>query len=185
MFSSEERVWLADYVGPLIRPDVKKRVMVKESEESKRLMEFKAVFETFTFAESQKETVTDKVQSETFSQMADDAYQLLDKMDDEAQIRKVKRRVPGWKRRPDQVNSKILGLFMELSDNGKKGLFVDMLEDEFGTKYPEEADVFKKNYVQMKNFSANNHAKVFDEDEEKTVRLWEPVKDFIIETYSH
>ena len=103
----------------------------------------------------------------------------------EEQIQKVRRRVPGWKRKTDQVNSKILSLFMELSDNGKKGVFLDMLEDEFDTKYPEEADVFKKNYVQMKNFGANNHAKVFDEDEEKTVWLWEPVKDFIIELYSH
>lgn len=103
----------------------------------------------------------------------------------EEEVQKVRRRVPGWKRKPDQVNSKILGLFMELSDKGNKGVFVDMLEDEFGTKYPDEADIFRKNYVQMKYFGPRNHAKVFDEDEEKTVRLWEPVKDFIIETYSH
>lgn len=104
---------------------------------------------------------------------------------EEFHIQRVKSRVPGWKRRPDQVNSKILDLFMELSYNGKKGVFLDMLEDEFGTKYPDKADSFMKNYVQMKNFGVNNHAKVFSEDEEKTVRLWDPVKNFIIETYSH
>lgn len=103
----------------------------------------------------------------------------------EEEIQKVRRRIPLWKRRKDQVNSRILGLFMELSDNGKNGVFVDMLEDEFGSKYPDETSLFLRNYNQMKNFGANNHAKVFDEDEEKTVWLWEPVKDFIIETYSH
>ena len=103
----------------------------------------------------------------------------------EDEIQKVGRRVPLWKRRKDQVNSRILSLFMELSDNGRNGVFVDMLEDEFGTKYPEEISLFQGNYNQMKNFGPRNHAKVFDEDEEKTVWLWEPVKDFIIDLYSH
>ena len=103
----------------------------------------------------------------------------------EEEIKKVRRRVPGWKRKPDQVNSKILGLFMELSDNGKNGIFLDVLFDEFETKYPEEISLFVRNYNQMKNISEKNHGKVFSEDEEKTVWLWEPVKEFIIETYSH
>lgn len=103
----------------------------------------------------------------------------------EEEIKKVRRRVPGWKRKPDQVNSKILGLFMELSDNGKKGIFIDVLFDEFENKCPEEISLFVRNYNQMKNISEKNHGKVFSEDEEKTVWLWEPVKDFIIETYSY
>ncbi len=102
----------------------------------------------------------------------------------EKEIQKVRRRVPAWKLRTKQVNSRILSLFMELSDNGKNGVFLDMLFDEFGTKYPEEVSLFARNYNQMKVLSEKNHGKVFDEDEEKTVRLWEPVKDFIIETYS-
>ncbi len=102
----------------------------------------------------------------------------------EEEIQKVRRRVLLWKRRKGQVNSRILRLFMELSENGKNGVFVDMLEDEFGSKYPEEISLFQGNYNQMKNFGPRNHAKVFEEDEEKTVWLWEPVKDFIIETYS-
>ncbi len=100
------------------------------------------------------------------------------------EIQKVRRRVPGWKKKPYQVNSRILSLFMELSDNGQNGVFLDMLEDEFGTKYPGDVEVFRKNYVQMKNFGVNNHAKVFEEDKENTVCLWAPVKDFIVETYS-
>ncbi len=103
----------------------------------------------------------------------------------EEEIQKVRRRVLLWKRRTGQVNSRILSLFMELSENGKNGVFVDMLEDEFGSKYPEEISLFQGNYNQMKNFGPRNHAKVFEEDEEKTVWLWEPVRDFIIETYSH
>lgn len=129
------------------------------------------------------------VKNMKISSMANKKKSVLENSDDkiseyEKQVQKVRRRVPGWKRKLDQVNSRILGLFMELSDNGKNGVFVDMLEDEFGTKYPDEADLFRKNYVQMKYFGANNHAKVFEEDDEKTVWLWEPVKDFIIETYS-
>ena len=73
---------------------------------------------------------------------------------------------------------------MELSHNGKDGVFLDMLEDEFGSKYPDDARNFTKNYNQMKNYSHNNHAKVFSEDDEKTVWLWQPVKDFIINTFS-
>ena len=103
----------------------------------------------------------------------------------EKEILKVRRRVPGWKIRKYQVNSRILNLFMELSDNGKNGIFLDVLFDEFETKYPEEISLFVRNYNQMKNISEKNHGKVFSEDEEKTVRLWEPVKDFIIKTYSH
>ncbi|MDE5794618.1 MAG: PD-(D/E)XK nuclease family protein [Muribaculaceae bacterium] len=184
-FSSEERVWLADYVELLLRPDSKGRVMVEESEESKRLMEFKAAYETYTFAESQKATIPDNAQAETYSQIADDAYGLLGKIGEEEQIRKVKRRVPRWKMRPHQINSKILSLFMELSERGKNGVFLDMLEDEFKSRYSDEAPNFTKNYNQMKNSGLKNHAKVFSEDEEKTVWLWEPVKNFIIETYSH
>ena len=122
-----------------------------------------------------------------YGQIADGAAQLLGNVDDVAknnQIRKVERRVPGWKRRPYQVNTRILSLFMELSDNGKNGIFLDLLEDEFDSKYPEERGNFTKNYNQMKNFGVKNHAKVFSEDAEKTVWLWEPVKEFIIKTFS-
>ena len=185
MFSPEEKVFLADYVGMLVKSDRDKKAMAKESEESRRLMQFRSAFETYTFAESQRETVYDKTQSEVFVQVANGAYKLLDKISEDDQIRKVKRRVPVWKSRPYQINSKILTLFMELSGNGEKGVFVDMLRNKFETRYPEEIGNFTKNYNQMKNYGDKNHGKVFTEDDEHTIWLWAPVKEFIIETYSH
>lgn len=184
VFSREEKVFLADYVGMLIKADRDNKVMAKESEESRRLMQFKAAFETFSFAKSQKDTVSDKTQSEAFGQVANGAYELLDKIDADDQIRKVKRRVPGWKNRPHQINSKILAIFMELSGNGKNGVSLDMLQDEFETRYPEERGIFTKNYNQMRNNGYKNHGKVFYEDNEQTVWLWGPIRDFVIEVYS-
>ena len=184
VFSPDEKVFLADYVGMLVKADRDKKVMAKESEESRRLMQFKAAFETYSFAESQKDTVSDKTQSAAFGQVANGAYELLDKIDADDQIRKVKRRVPGWKNRPHQINSKILAIFMELSSNGKNGVFVDMLQDEFETRYPEERGNFTKNYNQMRNNGYKNHGKVFYEDNEQTVWLWGPIRDFVIEVYS-
>ena len=133
---------------------------------------------------SQKDTVSDKTQSEAFGQVANGAYELLDKIDADDQIRKVKLRVPGWKNRPHQINSKILAIFMELSGNGKNGVFVDMLQDEFETRYPEERGNFTKYYNQMRNNGYKNHDKVFYEDNEQTVWLWSPVRDFVIKAYS-
>ena len=101
------------------------------------------------------------------------------------EIDKVERRVFLWKRRKDQINSRILSLFMKLSDNGENGIFLDMLRDEFDTLYPEESHLFDTNYNQMKNFGSHNHAKVFEEDEEYTVRLWYPARDIIRELYSY
>lgn len=104
-------------------------------------------------------------------------------IDDE--IQKVKRRIPGWINKPHQVNSRILKLYMDLTNNGQTGLFLDMFKDEFETLYPEEEfGVFDTNYNQMKNFGPKNHGKVFSEDDEKTVTLWAPVKDFVVACYA-
>ena len=101
------------------------------------------------------------------------------------EINRVFRKVPRWKNHPEQTNARILNLFMELSENGKNGVFRDMLEDEFDTRYPEIRDRFMEHYNQMKYPAEKNHCKVFDEDEEKTVVLWYPVREFIIDLYSY
>ena len=100
------------------------------------------------------------------------------------EIERVKRKVPQWLNRPEQTNAKLLNLFMELSENGKKGVFRDMLEDEFDTRYPEIRDYFMGHYNQMKYEARHNHCKVFDEDDENTVVLWYPVREFIIGLYT-
>lgn len=103
----------------------------------------------------------------------------------ETEITKIKRKVPQWKRRETQINSRILSLFMTLSENGEKGVFRDLLKDEFDNLYPEDKHLFMRNYNQMKNFGTKNHGKVFEEDDELSVFLWSPIKDFIKEMFSH
>ena len=183
VFSTEERIWIADYVGILITPDKDGRVMANECEKSKKLIEFKAACDSYSIAKSQNGDIG-QLEAYGDRENADKLMRNINQNGKAAQIRKVERRVPGWRNRPHQINSKILSLFMELSHNGKDGVFLDMLEDEFGSKYPDDARNFTKNYNQMKNYSYNNHAKVFSEDDEKTVWLWQPVKDFIINTFS-
>lgn len=100
---------------------------------------------------------------------------------DAKEIDKVRRKVRKWNNAPNQICSIILNLFMNLSDNGKNGVTREQLKD-----YAEKKGVkdFMGNYNQMKNYGFKNHAKVFSEDENKIVRLWEPVSDFIIKIYS-
>ena len=184
-FVPEERSVIVDYVGMLIKRDCNRTVMAVDKEgRCQKLLERRAADETHKFAQSQKERARIPEDIMAYTQLEDTTQQLLKRMERDEQIRKVERRVPGWKRRPYQVNTRILSLFMELSDNGKNGIFLDLLEDEFDSKYPEERGNFTKNYNQMKNFGVKNHAKVFSEDAEKTVWLWEPVKEFIIKTFS-
>ena len=114
----------------------------------------------------------------------EDYLEELDYEDDKEaeEIYKVRRRVPKWYNAHDQINSIILDVFMKLSDNGKNPVSREQLKD--GAEKRGVKD-FMGNYNQMKNYGVNNHAKVFSEDEKKMVRLWEPVKDFIIGIYSH
>lgn len=99
-------------------------------------------------------------------------------IDDE--IAKVKRRIPRWIKKPAQINSQILQLFMELSQNNEIPVKRDELQKDFEKDY---ADPFYINYVQMKNFGPNNHAKVFEEDGWGNIELWKPVADFIVGLY--
>lgn len=89
---------------------------------------------------------------------------------------KVKRRVPRWLSTPTQINSTILISYMKLSDLGRHAVSKETLQEECGT-------VFFGNYEQMKNFSKKNHGKVFEEDKQGNVRLWERVKSLIISEY--
>lgn len=98
------------------------------------------------------------------------------------EIERVERRVPGWMSHPNQINSIILGLFLKLSNNNETPISLKKLEQEFKKENPELASKFKTNYYNMKRITPNNHAKVFDENNGE-IKLWEPVKDFIIDLY--
>ena len=91
---------------------------------------------------------------------------------------KVEKRVPKWFRNPQQINSKILMRYLELS---KSDPF--LTQSKLRAKCEDIKD-FDGNYNQMKNFGPKNHGKVFEE-KDGCIELWEPVRKFILEQYEH
>lgn len=67
---------------------------------------------------------------------------------------------------------------MELQ--GKKG-FANLSDLE---KACSGIPTFKQNYVAMKIITPHNSGKVFDENEENEIILWEPVEEFIMKEYN-
>lgn len=88
------------------------------------------------------------------------------------EIEKVKRKIILWKKKPSQINSSLLRLYMELSENDASPIHKNQFKEAFKQT---SADHFDSNYSQMKNFGRKNHAKVFSEDNNGYVRLWHPV----------
>ena len=91
------------------------------------------------------------------------------------EIRKVERKLPRWARNQQQINSKILNLFLELKYSGTERVTEDLLTRKYGD-YGE----FSRNYNQMKIISPKNHAKVF-EVKNGVVEIWEPVRRYVEE----
>lgn len=98
---------------------------------------------------------------------------------EELEIKKVKRRVPKWKEKKNQMNYKILKAFIDLSNNGKHSVNVISLERYLDLKDPKK---FLGHYNQLKTISAKNHGKVFSENNGQ-INLWEPIEDFIIKSF--
>jgi len=99
-------------------------------------------------------------------------------IDENEEIKKIKRRVPKWIKNPNQYNAKILNSFMKLSNNNQFPIVVSTLQKHSGLN----SDIFYKNYNQMKNVGERNHGKVFEE-ENGNIRLWKPVAEFIVSLY--
>jgi len=98
---------------------------------------------------------------------------------DEKEIEKVKRKVPKWMKKKHQYNYRILKVFMDISNHNEHSVSVDELE-----KYSEiDPKIFLGHYNGMKTISVKNHGKLFDEVD-KRVKLWEPVAEFIIGTFT-
>ena len=95
------------------------------------------------------------------------------------EIAKVKRKIPKWMKNTHQYNYRILKVFMDISNQNEYSVSVDELE-----KYSEiDSKIFLGHYNGMKTISVKNHGKVFDEVDKK-VKLWEPVSEFIIGTFT-
>ncbi len=97
------------------------------------------------------------------------------------EIDKVKKRVPRWIDNPNQINSKILKLYMSLSENDSFPVSYSDLKEKYELSY---GDVFNSNYNQMKNFGTKNHAKVFSEAKDGMISLWGPVADYIRDLFA-
>ncbi len=93
-------------------------------------------------------------------------------------IAKVKKRVPLWLTRPHQKNYKILVTYMELSENDSYPILLSLLENNSGLDSRE----FISHYNQMKSFADKAHGKIFEE-ENRQVRLWKPVSEFIVNLF--
>lgn len=96
----------------------------------------------------------------------------------EEEIEKVKKRIPKWFKKQQQINSQILITFLKLSNNNSIPITVSLLQQ----KSNQDSNIFISNYNQMKVIAERNHAKVFEENN-GNVRLWEPVANIIIDEY--
>ncbi|CAN8141345.1 hypothetical protein THIOSC15_2890007 [uncultured Thiomicrorhabdus sp.] len=95
---------------------------------------------------------------------------------DTDEIEKVHRKVPGWFKKPNQFNSRILIAYLRLKDRKQQVLIQD-LDNCLNMRS------FLSNFNQMKIASPKNHAKVFDVVGDE-IHLWKPVQNFILEQYS-
>ena len=92
-----------------------------------------------------------------------------------SEVERVGRKLPRWERNQDQINSRILTLFLQLVRGGH----TPITEDDLGAAYGDTAE-FQRNFMQMKVIAPNNHAKVFDVAN-NIVSIWPPVSDLVNE----
>ncbi|MDE6223772.1 MAG: hypothetical protein K2M49_08790 [Muribaculaceae bacterium] len=98
------------------------------------------------------------------------------------EIEKVKRKIPQWIKKPSQINSRILNLYMSLSKNNTYPVSHADLKAKFEQLY---ADPFESNFIQMKNVGTKNHAKVFSESKAGMVSLWAPIAVFVKDQFEN
>lgn len=91
------------------------------------------------------------------------------------EIDKVARKLPKWASKPQQINSKILNLYLLLKQQIPGGITETLLREKYG-----DASEFDRNLPQMKISSPKNHGKVF-EVRNGFVEIWGPVLPFIKE----
>ena len=98
------------------------------------------------------------------------------------EIEKVRKRIleNKWFYKPNQINTRILVRFMELSNKNTKPVYIDDLRKICG-----DIRDFDGNLASMKTEARNNNAngKFFEEYERNAISLWQPVANFICEEY--
>lgn len=98
------------------------------------------------------------------------------------EIDKVKSKVPDWLAKPTEVHSIILNEFMKLVGNDKReSVSLKILQEKCFFKGIKD---FDSNFAQMSYYEKCNQGKFF-KVESDSVRLWEPVRDFIITEWNN
>ncbi len=101
---------------------------------------------------------------------------------DTEEINRVKRKVPRWKQRPEQINHKILETYFKMK---KEDILVTQEALEKRCKHIHGDDFkFLSNFYQMHHISDQNNAKVFDFSNGE-IKLWKHVKEFIEEVWNN
>lgn len=122
--------------------------------------------------EFETEIIEDELESE--HEILKDNFIFGDEKLDE--ISKIQSRIPGWFKKPQQINSRILIAYMELLGDDKS---IPYYKLEAACR---SIKTFQNNYVQMKSFGEHNHAKVFEEVGSR-ITLWEPTREFVKKEY--
>lgn len=91
---------------------------------------------------------------------------------EELEVKKVKSRLPRWGNNSNQINSRILALFLKLSKGGTP-VTVNELKNAYGND-----GEFDKNFAQMKMISERNHGKVFEVND-GVVEIWPKVIEYV------
>lgn len=91
------------------------------------------------------------------------------------EISKVNNRLAKWAKNQQQINSKILTLYLKLKEEGVPSITEQMLMEKYNNHQE-----FYRNFPQMKTISTKNHGKVF-EVQNGVVTIWEPVHHIVQE----
>ncbi len=91
------------------------------------------------------------------------------------EINKIHRKLPNWATRQQQINSRILTLFLKLEEEGISNITEQLMMERYGNQQE-----FYRNFPQMKTISSKNHGKVFDV-QNGIVKIWEPIRHVVQE----
>ncbi len=117
-----------------------------------------------------------KAQLDQLKSNKNDKHLIYD--EDELEIERVRRKILKWAKSPDQINHRIVRIYLELLKQNNF-VYLDDLENHSKT-----IKTFKSNFGQMKIISDHNHAKVFDIINDK-VYLWDPVKSDVLKAFQN
>lgn len=94
---------------------------------------------------------------------------------------KANKRIPVWALRPEQYNHKIIKAYFKAHDQIKEVTVTDIQALCSNEHMPDlYVPTFKNNYNQMKIDAVKSHGKVFEEDDNGVVTIWDEVKDTLM-----